>query len=103
LKRALVNLVENGLHYGDTLIVTLSDAGAAVTIRVEDDGPGIPEDQLTSAVQPFVRLDPARHRNTKGFGLGLAIAAQAIAAEGGRLVLANRPEGGLRAEIVLPA
>lgn len=103
MKRALANLVENALHYGDTLMVTLLDEGRTVTIRVEDDGPGIPEDQLASAVQPFVRLDPARHRDTKGFGLGLAIVAQATAAEGGRLVLSNRPEGGLRAEIVLPA
>jgi signal transduction histidine kinase len=103
MKRALANLVENALHYGETLTVTLLDAEEGVVIRVEDDGPGIPEDKLASAVQPFVRLDPARHRDTKGFGLGLAIVARAAAAEGGRLELSNREEGGLRAEIVLPS
>jgi len=102
MKRALANLVENALHYGETLTVTLIESGEGVTIRVEDDGPGIPEDKLASAIQPFVRLDPARHRDTKGFGLGLAIVARAAAAEGGRLQLSNRVEGGLRAEIVLP-
>ena len=103
LKRALGNLVDNALQYGETATVTLLVDPQAVTIRVEDDGPGIPEHRLASAVQPFVRLDPARHRDTKGFGLGLAIVASAAAAEGGRLALGNRPEGGLRAEIVLPA
>ena len=102
MKRALVNLVENALHYGETLTVTLIESDAGITIRVEDDGPGIPEEQLASAIQPFVRLDPARHRDTKGFGLGLAIVVRVAAAEGGRLTLSNRPEGGLRAEVVLP-
>lgn len=102
MKRAVANLVENALHYGETLTVTLVDDGDGVIIRVEDDGPGIPEDKLASAVQPFVRLDPARHRDTKGFGLGLAIVVRAAAAEGGRLELRNRSQGGLCAEIVLP-
>ena len=102
MKRALANLVENALHYGETLRVTLLETADGVTIRVDDDGPGIPENKLASAIQPFVRLDPARHRDTKGFGLGLAIVARAAAAEGGELRLTNRSAGGLRAEIVLP-
>jgi len=73
-----------------------------VTVRVIDDGPGIPEDQLAAAIQPFVRLDPARRRDTVGFGLGLAIAAQAVQAEGGTLTLANRAPHGLEATIHLP-
>ena len=71
-------------------------------IRVDDDGPGIPEDRLAEVVQPFVRLDPARSRNTSGLGLGLAIVARAAEMEGGTLHLVNRPEGGLRAELRLP-
>ncbi|TCP35507.1 ATP-binding protein [Sphingomonas sp. BK235] len=101
-KRALVNLVENALHYGERATLTLLPPDGALTIRVEDDGPGIPDDELDRVLEPFVRLDPARGRDTVGFGLGLPIVQLAVAAEGGTLTLSNRPEGGLRAEIVLP-
>jgi signal transduction histidine kinase len=102
LKRALSNLIENGLKYGDRVRVRLSQADDEVRIAVDDDGPGIPEDELARVVAPFFRLDTARMRNTGGLGLGLAIVSQAVEREGGRLVLANRDEGGLRAEIRLP-
>lgn len=102
LRRAISNLIENALHYGQHVRVALTSARGSATITVEDDGPGIPPDKLEAAQRPFVRLDEARARNTKGLGLGLAIVAQAVAREQGRLVLANRPEGGLRAQIVLP-
>lgn len=101
-KRALANLVENALHYGDTVWLTLAPEADRLLIRVEDDGPGIPEDRLADVLRPFTRLDPARGRNTQGLGLGLAIVARAVAREGGTIVLRNRPEGGLCAEIMLP-
>ncbi len=102
-KRALVNLVDNALHYGTRVTVTLADTAGGLAIAVEDDGPGIPEDALESVTQPFVRLDTARRRDTVGFGLGLSIVVQAVEAEGGTFVLANRTEGGLRATITLPS
>jgi signal transduction histidine kinase len=102
LKRAIVNLVENGLHYGNRVVLTLFDTGSEVVIRVEDDGPGIPDAQLTRVLEPFVRLDAARARDTIGLGLGLTIVAGAVAEHGGTLTLANRPEGGLRVDIGLP-
>ena len=103
MKRALTNLVENALHYGEHAIITLQvDPGDDVRIRVEDDGPGIPDESLELVLEPFVRLDTARRRDTVGFGLGLSIVARVVAAEGGELTLANRPEGGLCAEIRLP-
>ncbi|PZU75986.1 MAG: two-component sensor histidine kinase [Sphingomonas sp.] len=101
-KRALVNLVDNALHYGDRATIALLPGGETVTIRVEDDGPGIPDDELEHVLEPFVRLDPARGRDTPGFGLGLPIVQLAVALEGGTLSLANRAQGGLRAEIILP-
>ncbi|TGX56255.1 HAMP domain-containing protein [Sphingomonas gei] len=103
IKRALSNLVENGLHYGDRVRLTLEDRGGTTIVRVEDDGPGIPEESIEQALQPFVRLDSARARDTVGFGLGLSIVSRAVEAEGGTLRLTNRAEGGLRAEIHLPA
>ena len=102
LKRAIGNLVENALHYGHAARVAVLTDGGTLVVRVDDDGPGIPEDQLEAVLHPFSRLDPARSRNTSGLGLGLAIVVRAAEAEGGALVLANRPEGGLRAELRLP-
>ena len=101
-KRALVNLVENGVHYGGTVTVTLRETAAGASVVVEDDGPGIPEAHLEAALEPFVRLDPARGRDTEGFGLGLSIVKQVVAAEGGTLRLENPAAGGLRARIDLP-
>lgn len=102
MRRAVSNLIENALHYGEGAAVRIEAATGAVRIVVEDDGPGIPEDRIQDVLTPFVRLDEARARNTKGMGLGLAIVASAVAAEGGTLTLANRPEGGLAATITLP-
>ncbi len=103
MRRAVGNLVENAIRYGGAARVTLAAAARAIVIRVEDDGPGIPEDRLTEVLHPFVRLDTARARNTEGLGLGLAIVASAVGREGGTLVLANRTGGGLTATISLPA
>ena len=103
LKRALGNLVENALHYAGNVAIHLSSAPGRVCIAVEDDGAGIPEDQLRRVLEPFVRLDSARPRDTVGFGLGLPIVARIVETEGGTLTLSNRAEGGLRAAIELPA
>ena len=102
LKRALSNLIDNALKYGGKARVSVGRSADALVIRVEDDGPGIAEERLEAALQPFVRVDPARGRNTGGLGLGLAIVKRVIEAEGGQFALANRKEGGLRAEIRLP-
>lgn len=102
IKRAMVNLVENALHHGDSVMLSLVQVDGAILLRVEDDGPGIPEEQLAKVLEPFVRLDTARARDTVGLGLGLAIVTRAVAENDGTLILTNRPEGGLRAEIRLP-
>lgn len=102
MKRALTNLVDNALKYGRCATVELLPGDGIVTIRVTDEGPGVPEEELAHVLEPFVRLDPARGRDTIGFGLGLPIAVQAIKAEGGTLTLTNRADGGLVATVVLP-
>ncbi len=101
LRRALSNLIENALHYGKSVHVSVEREDEVLVLRVQDDGPGIPPDQIEEALQPFVRLDVERGRNTKGMGLGLAIVQQAVALEKGELRLANAPQGGLVAEIRL--
>jgi signal transduction histidine kinase len=102
LKRAIGNLIDNAIHYGGKADISLAVEGDRVAIRVEDEGPGIPEDQMEAALTPFTRLDPARGRNTLGLGLGLAIVLRAVEHEGGTLRLINRSTGGLCAEIMLP-
>ncbi|WP_404374102.1 ATP-binding protein [Sphingomonas sp. MMS24-J45] len=102
IKRAMVNLVENALQYGDHVFLSLMQEPNRIVLRVEDDGPGIPEASLVRVLDPFVRLDAARGRDTIGLGLGLAIVAKAVAEHDGTFKLSNRPQGGLRAEIVLP-
>jgi len=102
IRRAIANLVENAIHYGQGARVSVRRTADAIQICVEDDGPGIAQDKMALVLQPFVRLDEGRARNTRGMGLGLAIVSNAVRAEGGEFTLANRPEGGLRAMILLP-
>lgn len=102
IRRALSNLIENAIHYGGSAHVHVRQDGGAAEIVVEDNGPGIPEDRIADALQPFVRLDTSRARDTAGMGLGLPIVRKAVRMEHGTLDLRNRPEGGLRATIRLP-
>ncbi len=82
--------------------MTLTERDERVLITVEDNGPGIPDDELAAVLQPFYRVESSRNRETGGTGLGLAIAAQLTAQLDGQLQLTNRPEGGLCARITLP-
>ena len=102
LRRAVNNLIDNAVRYGSKVEVTLSPMPEAVIIMIDDDGPGIPDDMLAAVIEPFVRLDDARARDSSGFGLGLAIVTRAAEMLGGALTLANRPSGGLRASLRLP-
>ena len=102
IRRAVSNLVNNAVHYAGAARLSLDATGRTLVVRVDDDGPGVPEEALPRLTEPFHRLDAARARNTAGAGLGLAIVKQAAEREGGTLVLANRPEGGFRAEMRLP-
>lgn len=102
IRRAIANLTENAIHYAGNVRLAIRQTEEATLICVDDDGPGIPPDQLVTVLQPFVRLSEGRARNTSGMGLGLAIVSNAVRAEGGTLTLENRPEGGLRATISLP-
>jgi signal transduction histidine kinase len=102
LRRAIRNLAENGAKYGQRSRIQLNGDSQAVKIIIDDDGPGIPEDQLERVLLPFVRLESSRSRETGGAGLGLAITRSIVLNHGGELDLKNRPEGGLRATITLP-
>ncbi|MBH0238557.1 ATP-binding protein [Methylobrevis albus] len=102
LRRALRNLIENALRYGGAARVTLKEGTDDLSIRIDDDGPGIPPDRMDDVFEPFLRLETSRSQDTGGVGLGLATARSIVHAHGGEIRLANRPEGGLSATIHLP-
>jgi signal transduction histidine kinase len=102
MKRALRNVVENAVAYGQSARVSVASRGANVMICVEDDGPGIPQADMERVFKPFVRLEVSRSRSTGGVGLGLAISRSILRGHGGDIVLENRSEGGLRAKLILP-
>ena len=103
LKRALANLVENATRFGTAVVVTVVADGDYTRIAIEDDGPGIPQDKLSAVLEPFVRLEDSRNRETGGVGLGLTIAKSNIEGNGGQLALRNRAGGGLCAVVSLPS
>lgn len=102
LRRAIRNLVENAVVYGQRARVAVLRTAHGIVITVEDDGPGIPAKDMEQVFQPFVRLDESIGVRPGGLGLGLSIARTAARSHGGDVVLSNLPNG-LRATIDLPA
>ncbi len=100
LKRALANLLDNAVKYGKRARAAIQSTLDTVEITIDDDGPGIPEDELSRVFEPFYRVEGSRSRDTGGFGLGLAIASSVVQRHGGQLRFSNRAEGGLRARII---
>jgi signal transduction histidine kinase len=102
LRRCLSNVLDNAIKYGKTASIVVNDNDARLEIRIQDQGLGLPQSELEKVFEPFYRGEASRNRDTGGTGLGLAIARNIAEAHGGRLVLRNRAEGGLEAELVLP-
>ncbi|MDB5748756.1 MAG: two-component sensor histidine kinase [Massilia sp.] len=103
LGRALSNLLRNAQKYAaGTIHVVVRRDGARVTIAVEDDGPGIPEDGRERIFEPFYRLDRSRDRATGGFGLGLSIVRKAVHLHGGSVHVERSALGGARFVVGLP-
>lgn len=100
LQRALINLIENALHFGRSVTVKASIENRSILIEVADDGPGIPSEHLQTVLDPFVRLDTARNNRPGSVGLGLSIVREIVQAHGGTLALVNRHATGLVARIV---
>ncbi len=102
LRRAVANLIENAVKFADAARVRTFLLDDQAVISVEDDGPGLPEQELETVFEPFARGERSRNRETGGAGLGLSVARQAARGAGGDVTLINRPEGGLTALMVLP-
>jgi len=102
LRRCLANLVENAIRYGESATIRVEDSAGRIIVRILDDGPGIPGDELERAFEPFYRGEASRNRETGGTGLGLGIARNIARSHGGDLQLRNREGRGLEATLVLP-
>jgi signal transduction histidine kinase len=102
LKRALRNLIENAVRYGQRARVAINLKPTELHITIDDDGPGIPTEDNERVFEPFVRLETSRNRDTGGIGLGMSIARSILREHGGEVILNNRPTGGLQVTVTLP-
>lgn len=103
VKRALRNLIENAVNYGEQAEVTLATTDTEAVVTIVDQGPGIPEPERERVFEPFYRLEHSRNRETGGAGLGLAIARTLIRGMGGDIRLGPGPDGqGLKVSVTLP-
>ena len=102
LKRSFENIIQNGLTYGKKVFVNLQKFSNRAMIVIDDDGPGIPEDQFKNVFKPFFRLDKSRSLNKSGVGLGLAIVEDIINSHGGNIQLGKSQFRGLQVKISLP-
>lgn len=103
LRRIVANIVDNALRYGDAAHAALTVETDEIVLMVDDDGPGVSPDQRAFLLEPFTRLETSRSRETGGTGLGLAVASNLAAAQGGSLEIAEAPTGGARLIFRAPA
>tara|TARA_Y100000590_G_scaffold466441_1_gene641836 strand:- start:2022 stop:3338 length:1317 start_codon:yes stop_codon:yes gene_type:complete len=102
IKRCLSNLIDNGLSYGKNVKISTKKTLNNLIILVDDDGPGIPENEYKNVIKPFYRIDKSRGQNKSGVGLGLSITNDIVRSHGGDISLDKSPTSGLRVKISLP-
>lgn len=102
LRRALWNLIENGVKFGERVDLSLTEHADRHEVRIRDHGPGLPATELDKVFEPFYRTEASRNRETGGTGLGLAIARNLLRGQRGEVTLRNAPDGGLEAIVALP-
>jgi signal transduction histidine kinase len=94
--------VENALRYAGNAQINVSIDTSTVVVTVDDNGAGIPENELNRVFEPFYRVEKSRNAGSGGTGLGLSIARDIARAHGGDVRLSNRTQGGLRVTVTLP-
>ena len=101
-RRCLTNLIDNATQYADHVSVRAGQRGDAIEVTIDDDGPGIPEDQFDEVFKPFYRIEGSRNPVTGGVGLGMTIARDVMRGHGGDIQLGDSPNGGLRVRLRVP-
>ncbi|HTQ00127.1 MAG TPA: ATP-binding protein [Casimicrobiaceae bacterium] len=102
LRRAVANLIDNAVKYGNRARLKLEERDGECRLEVEDDGPGIPAALHSQVFDPFFRIEGSRNRNTGGIGLGLATVRAIVSEHGGTISLGNVVGGGLKVTVALP-
>lgn len=102
LHRAVLNIVDNAIKFASSTVRVSCSAGPEITVKVSDDGPGVPEESRARIFERFYRVDKARARATGGSGLGLAIAAEIVAMHGGKINLNSESPSRTHFLITLP-
>lgn len=102
LRRLVANLLENAVKFGGRARARVFQRGGHAVVEIEDDGPGIPDQDAEKVFEPFYRREPSRSRQTGGIGLGLAVVRSIARGHGGDVSLINRSGGGLTARVELP-
>jgi two-component system osmolarity sensor histidine kinase EnvZ len=101
-KRCLANMVDNACRFGTEVRIAGVRGDMWLTVMIDDNGPGVPEELRESVFKPFYRVDDARNQDRGGTGLGLAIARDVVRSHGGDISLSESPLGGLRATVRMP-
>ena len=102
IRRCILNILENGLTYGNKIFVEIKKSLNNIVITVEDDGPGIPKNEYVNVFKPFYRIDKSRGLNKSGVGLGLSVAQDIVKSHGGSISLSESKHKGLNVKISLP-
>ena len=102
IKRCINNLIDNAIKYGDKVNIELTKSTKNFFIKIEDDGPGIPEKEYDNVFKPFYKIDKGRADSKSSVGLGLSIASDIIRSHGGNIKLEKSSMNGLGVKIFLP-
>jgi two-component system osmolarity sensor histidine kinase EnvZ len=102
INRCINNLIDNALKYGENIHVELSKKNSNIFIKIEDDGPGIPEKEYDNVFKPFYKIDKGRGDSKSSVGLGLSIASDIVRSHGGNIKLEKSKLNGLEVRIFLP-
>ena len=102
IQRCINNFIDNSIKYSNNIYVSSKKSGNNILIIIEDDGPGIPENERENVFKPFYKINKSRGDSKSSVGLGLSIASDIIKSHGGNIKLETSPSNGLRAKIILP-
>ena len=102
MQRCFSNLIDNAIKYSANVYISLRKLNNNILITIDDDGPGIPENERENVFKPFYKIDKSRSDSKSSVGLGLSIASDTVKSHGGNIKLETSPTNGLRIKVILP-